>query len=51
MPPSSQVYRHLSGSTFAPVSPVGLLEWQRKEWFPLGLGLVVDDKPTKLSCS
>ena len=40
--------RHLSGSTFCWID-IGLPEQAVGE-FPLGLGLVVEDRPTELSC-
>ena len=43
--------RHLSGSAFCWVDiHIGLPE-QAVGGFPLGLGLVVEDKPTELSCT
>ena len=41
--------RHLTGSAFCWID-VGLPE-QAVGWFPLGLGLVVQDRPTELSCT
>ena len=40
--------RHLSGSAFCLID-IGLPE-QAMGGFPLGLGLVVEDRPTELSC-
>ena len=51
LPPLVLKARHLSGSTFCWID-IGLLE-QVAEGFPLhvGLGLVVEDRPTELSCT
>ena len=48
LPPLVLKVRHLSSSTFCWVN-IGLPE-QALGWFPLGLGLVMEDRPTELSC-
>ena len=49
LPPLVLKARHLSGSAFCWID-IGLPE-QEVGGFPLGLGLVVEDRPTELSCT